>query len=137
MLAGRRSFITALCVGAMVLIAQASEAQQTEKGRLAAEEVRKIDAALGRFQRECKLSILQENLPGDVSCGHGPETIGEAWNRTLAAEGVPEATEDRRRLASQLGLDGTASLVFVSGMARAEGIQYLLKSLKSIAGQTN
>ncbi|RUU07383.1 hypothetical protein EOD08_38530, partial [Mesorhizobium sp. M6A.T.Ca.TU.002.02.2.1] len=42
-----------------------------------------IHSAQELFEKECGLTIMQGRLPGDVNCGQGQETIGEAWDRAL------------------------------------------------------
>ncbi|MDX1047099.1 hypothetical protein GOL40_28040 [Sinorhizobium medicae] len=82
------------------------------------------------FEKDCGFTIMRGRLPGDVNCGHGAETIGEAWDRALISAGVPRTYDEREKLASDLSLDPQASLVLM-GMARAEGIEYLLKNLQT------
>lgn len=89
-----------------------------------------IQSAQELFEKECGLTIMQGRLPGDVNCGQGQETIGEAWDRALVKSGLPADPDERTKLAADLGLDSTASLVLM-GMARAEGIQYLLEELQA------
>ncbi|MBB4276379.1 hypothetical protein [Rhizobium mongolense] len=89
-----------------------------------------VKDAQQRFEKDCGFTIMQGRLPGDVNCGHGPETIGEAWDRALVAAGVPETFDEREALAKKLDLNSQASLVLM-GMARAEGIDYLLRQLRT------
>lgn len=72
---------------------------------------------------------MQDRLPGEVQCGRGVETIGAAWNRALVEAGLPESFDEREKIARELNLDPSASLVLVGGMARKEGINYLLVAL--------
>ncbi|NSZ39786.1 hypothetical protein [Agrobacterium tumefaciens] len=90
----------------------------------------KVKDAQQLFEKDCGFTIMQGRLPGDVNCGHGQETIGEAWDRALVAAGVPKTFDERESLAKELDLNSQASLVLM-GMARAEGIDYLLRQLRT------
>lgn len=95
----------------------------------AAATIEAITQAIEAFEANCGLSIMQDRLPGDVQCGQGMETIGTAWDRFLVEAGLPDSFDDREEMARAFELDQRASLVLVGGMARKEGIDYLLDAL--------
>jgi hypothetical protein len=91
-----------------------------------------INHAIDLFAEECHQSIMLDRLPGEVQCGHGEETIGVAWDRILTEVGLPQA--ERQRIANELNLDNQARFALL-GLARKEAIDYLLASLRELAGQ--
>lgn len=102
---------------------------EAEDGSVAARTILVVEKAIQSFETNCGLSIIQDRLPGEVQCGLGVETIGTAWGRLLVEAGLPKSFDDREKITRDLDLDPSASLVLVGGMARKEGINYLLAAL--------
>ncbi|TIW29365.1 MAG: hypothetical protein E5V63_01205 [Mesorhizobium sp.] len=111
--------------------ARADEAA-TPKAALAVKTLQVISIAIVKFEEACGISIMQERLPGNVVCSGNSQEVGEAWDDALVRAGLAESFSDREQLARQLGLNSTAALV-LQGMARKEGIEYLMAALEEIA----
>jgi hypothetical protein len=91
-----------------------------------------IEAALKTMKQEFGPTVFTDGQGELHSAAHGDETIGNAWDRNLVAAGVPKDLSQRKALARSIGLDPQASLV-LAGVARMDGIEYLLSQLRHIS----
>lgn len=116
-----------LAVSAVACLVSTTLAAQPTIGRVQLLEI--FESAIGQFQKECGVTIMQARPPVELNCGRGVETIGAVWDRMLIQSGLPSGLEAREKIAAELNLDPVASLV-LQGMGRPEGIAHLLSQLR-------
>ncbi|MGY3442842.1 hypothetical protein [Bradyrhizobium sp. USDA 4473] len=117
-------------------MAQASSGLEARRS-LAKATLEQINTAADNFKKKCGVTVFQDIVPGEVDCGNGRQTIGEAWGRTLEQAGYPATPQARRLAAQNLGLDSRTSLVLFLAPADNEKLGYLIRALKQIENDGN
>jgi hypothetical protein len=134
-----KSFVILLIIASMYPYACAGQSTGGLEARraLAKATLEQINTAAEKFKTNCGVTVFDDVVPGEVDCGKGRETIGQAWSRTLNEAGYPATPQARRLAAQTLGLDSSATLIFYLSLVDNEKLDYLIKALKQIQSDGN